>query len=95
MAMAMLFVCAIAFGQQKTRIEGDKVIQIETKKGNENKSTTLTYVDSKGKEYPIYISNKGRCFYYKKSKSGNEYKRYLDKETCITICKKLEIEYKE
>lgn len=58
--------------------------------------TKFTWKDSKGKEYPIYISNTGSCFIIRtSSKSGKEYKSYLGSEISQQICKELGVEYKK
>lgn len=57
--------------------------------------TKFTWKDSKGKEYPVYISPNGSCFIIKISaKTGKEYKNYLGPEISKQICKELNIEYK-
>lgn len=56
--------------------------------------TKFTWKDSKGKEYPVYISAKGSCFVIKVStKTGKEYKNYLGPEISSQICKELNIKY--
>ena len=56
--------------------------------------TKFTWKDSKGKEYPVYISAKGSCFVIKVSaKTGKEYKNYLGPEISQQICKELNIKY--
>ena len=57
--------------------------------------TKFTWKDSKGKEYPVYISSKGSCFVIKgKDKNGKDKKTYLGPEISQQICKELNIEYK-
>ncbi len=57
--------------------------------------TKFTWKDSKGREYPVYISKSGSCFVIKVSaKTGKEYKNYLGPEISQQICKELNIEYK-
>ena len=80
--------------------QGNTFVQIP-KEGGIAKSKTkpvktkFTYKDSKGVEYPIYISENGSCFVYKISKkTGKEYKQYLGKEMSMQICKELGITYK-
>lgn len=52
--------------------------------------TQYTWKDSKGNEYPIYISASGSCYVIKTSKkTGKEYKSYLPKEVSAAICKEL------
>lgn len=56
--------------------------------------TKFTWKDSKGKEYPVYISSKGSCFVIKVSaKTGKEYKNYLGPEISQQICKELNVKY--
>lgn len=56
--------------------------------------TKFTWKDSKGTEYPVYISVKGSCFVIKVSaKTGKEYKNYLGPEISQQICKELNIKY--
>lgn len=57
--------------------------------------TKFTWKDSKGNEYPVYISSKGSCFVIRvSSKTGKEYKNYLGPEISEQICKELGVEYK-
>lgn len=57
--------------------------------------TKFTWKDSKGNEYPVYISSKGSCFVIKgKDKNGKDKKTYLGPEISQQICKELGIEYK-
>lgn len=57
--------------------------------------TKFTWKDSKGNEYPVYISSNGSCFVIKVSaKTGKEYRNYLGPEISQQICKELGIEYK-
>lgn len=66
---------------------------VQSKKNSDTK-TEFTYKDSIG-EYPIFISKSGACYILKISKkSGNVYKKYLNKEIAMEICKELGVEYK-
>ena len=57
--------------------------------------TKFTWKDSKGKEYPVYMSSTGSCFVIRvSSKTGKEYKSYLGPEISEQICKELGVEYK-
>ena len=57
--------------------------------------TKFYWKDSKGNEYPVYISSKGSCFVIKgKDKNGKDKKTYLGPEISQQICKELNIEYK-
>ena len=58
--------------------------------------TPYTWKDSKGNEYPIYISASGSCYVIKTSKkTGKEYKNYLSKEVSAEICKELNYKSKK
>ena len=58
-------------------------------------ATGCTWVDSKGNQYPIYMSSTGSCYIIRVSKNtGKEYKSYLGPEVSQDICKKLGKEYK-
>ena len=57
--------------------------------------TEYKYQDRKGVEHDIYISSRGRCFYYVTNKDGEQDKRYLPKELSMEIAKKVGVEYKE
>lgn len=60
------------------------------------KQTQYTWKDSKGNEYPIYISTSGSCYVIKTSKkTGKEYKSYLPKEVSAEICKELNYKLKK
>ena len=66
-----------------------------TKTKREEVKTGFTFEDNKGKTYDIYIGPSGACYIKKiSSKSGEEYKQYLNKEISKDICKSLNIEYK-
>ena len=57
--------------------------------------TKFTWKDSKGNEYPVYISSKGSCFVIKgKDKNGKDKRTYLGPEISQQICKELGIDYK-
>lgn len=65
------------------------IASIRTNKSNV-KQTQYTWKDSKGNEYPIYISASGSCYVIKISKkTGKEYKSYLPKEISVAIYKEL------
>ena len=56
--------------------------------------TKFTWKDSKGKEYPVYISSNGSCFVIKVSaKTGKDKRTYLGPEISQQICKELNIKY--
>lgn len=97
----ILFIISIAF---VANADNDKSFKCEgttysstggVKAKSERIATGFTWSDSKGKEYPIYMSASGSCYIIKTSaKSGKEYNSYLGPEVSEDICKKLGREYK-
>lgn len=81
--------------QAQTKREGNTFIQ-QTSRNQASSAikTKYTWEDTKGNSYPIYITNNGRCFVNKvSSKTGKEYKYYLDEETSKTIASEMGINY--
>lgn len=68
----------------KTKVEvvqNGNCFSINKQSNKEYTKTKYTFKDSKGKEYPIYLTAKGRAFVFKVSKKTNkEYRYYLPKE---------------
>ena len=93
----LLLVLAIglaANAQTYTR-SGNTFISSTGEHKAEPTKTKFTWKDSKGNEYPVYISSKGSCFVIKgKDKNGKDKKTYLGPEISEQICKELGIEYK-
>ena len=94
----LLLVLAIglaANAQTYTR-SGNTFISSKGERGKaEPVKTKFTWKDSKGNEYPVYISSSGSCFIIKVSKkTGDTYRNYLGPEISEQICKELNIEYK-
>ena len=60
---------------------GNTFEQVSKKKSKEAyKLTQYTYIAADGTKYPIYISEKGKYFIFRKSaKTGKEYRQYLPK----------------
>ena len=78
---------------QVTR-QGNTFVQVSTKSGKSSAQQTKYTYEVGGKKYPIFITKNGRCFINKvSSKSGKEYKYYLDEETSKTIAKEMGITY--
>ena len=58
-------------------------------------ATGCTWIDSKGKQYPVYMSISGSCYIIRTSaKTGKKYKQYLKPDVSQDICKSLGKEYK-
>lgn len=99
-ALILIIICcsliANADGNKSFKCEGTTYSSMgRVNNSSTPTSTSFTWTDSKGKSYPIYISNSGSCYIIKtSSKSGKEYKSYLGPEISQDICKKLNKEYK-
>ena len=100
----IILLCLFISGSIYAATDGDKSF---TKEGNTYSSTGrqvtnskpiatgCTWVDSKGNQYPIFMSNSGSCYIIKtSSKTGKEYKSYLKPDVSRDICAKLGKEYK-
>lgn len=99
--LAVVFVCVfvcvpVNSGAQTFEKQGTTFIsKSATRVKVEPTKTKFTWKDSKGTEYPIYISKTGSCFVMKlSSKTNKEYKYYLGPEISEVVCKELGIEYK-
>ena len=93
MLVLLLLVGVPTYAQNYTR-EGNTFVSVKSAKAEPTK-TKFTWKDSKGTEYPIYISSTGSCFIIRISKkTGKEYRSYLGPEVSAQICKELNIEYK-
>ena len=90
----MLFGLWITADAQIYKQEGNTFSSVKTTKTVTSDKTPYTWKDSKGKEYPIYISSTGSCFVIKtSSKTGKEYRQYLGPEISEAICKQLGRKY--
>ena len=77
--IAMMLSLSLGIQAQSVQRQGNTFTQVSNKRsaGKETK-TQYTYKDSKGVEYPIYLSSAGKAFIKKVSKkTGKEYKQYL------------------
>ena len=97
--IALMGICAMGVSQSSdTKVErnGKVFSQKSVKKAKtEPVVTDFQWEDSKGNQYPILVNpNSGRCFVMKtSSKTGKEYKYYLDAEVAKAICKEMNIAY--
>lgn len=92
--MLVLLCVGLTSNAQNYNREGNTFVSTKSIKARPVK-TKFTWKDSKGNEYPVYISSKGSCFVIRvSSKTGKEYKNYLGPEISEQICKELNIEYK-
>jgi hypothetical protein len=87
--------CLTGTAQNYTREGNTFISSTGERTKQEATKTKFTWKDSKGKEYPVYISKSGSCFVIKVSaKTGKEYRNYLGPEISRQICKELNVEYK-
>ena len=92
--MLVLLCVGLTSNAQNYTREGNTFVSTKSVKAEPVK-TKFTWKDSKGNEYPVYISSKGSCFIIKgKDKNGKDKKTYLGPEISQQICKELNVEYK-
>ena len=92
--MLVLLCVGLTSNAQNYTREGNTFVSTKSVKAEPVK-TKFTWKDSKGNEYPVYISSKGSCFVIRvSSKTGKEYKSYLGPEISQQICKELGVNYK-
>ena len=92
--MLVLLCVGLTSNAQNYTREGNTFVSVKSAKAEPVK-TKFTWKDSKGKEYPVYISSSGSCFVIRVSaKTGKEYRNYLGPEISQQICNELGIEYK-
>ena len=94
--MLLVLVMGLAANAQTYTRSGNTFISSKGERVKvEPVKTKFTWKDSKGNEYPVYISSKGSCFVIKgKDKNGKDKKTYLGPEISQQICKELGVEYK-
>ncbi len=93
--MFFLLFCMCDYCHAEVKRDGNKFVQVSTRRKTETKLTIYTWEDSKtGLEYPIHITGNGRCFVNRISqKTGEPYRYYIDEEIAKTICKEMGVEY--
>ena len=77
--ISMMLAFGLVSNAQSVTRQGNTFTQVSNKKsaGKETK-TQYTYKDSKGVEYPVYLSSTGKAYIKKISKkTGKEYKQYI------------------
>lgn len=94
----MMFAFTTVVNAQSFERQGNTFVSKSTKDSRakaEPTKTKFTWRDSKGTEYPVYMSSTGSCFVIKTSaKTGKEYRNYLGPEVSEQMCKELGVEYK-
>ena len=76
----MMLSISLTIQAQNVERKGNTFTQVSNKKVEEAKETKTEYIyiDSKGIQYPVYLSAKGKAFIKKISrKTGKEYPKYL------------------
>jgi hypothetical protein len=70
-------------GQAQTKVKKDaqgNYITVNKPKADSARFTGHTFIDSKLKEWPVYISANDKLYYLRTSKSGNQYKVYIKED---------------
>lgn len=76
--IAYLLFCLAGKAQNVTKDSNGNYIAVKSiVKRDSATNTGKTFTDTKGNVYPVLISAKGRLFYVRTSKAGNDYKVYL------------------
>jgi hypothetical protein len=78
--IALILASFTGFSQTKIvrDANGNFVTQKAPKKASEDKPTGQTFTTSKGEEFPVYVSERGKYYVIRTSKeTGNQYKQYL------------------
>ena len=77
--LCLILLGGITVKAQEVIRKGNTFEQVSKKKSKEAyKLTQYTYIAADGTKYPIYISEKGKYFIFRKSaKTGKEYRQYL------------------
>lgn len=78
--ITMMLAFSLVTNAQSVQRQGNTFTQVNNKKSAASKETKtqFTYKDSKGVEYPVYLSSTGKAFIKKVSKkTGKEYKQYV------------------
>lgn len=97
--MVFVLISSLSFSveasAQSFHRKGNVFEQVSTRKSSATATKTVyTWKDSKGNNYPIFVTKSGRCFVNKTSgKTGKEYKYYLDEEISKQVCKEMGITY--
>lgn len=69
--------CTVRAQNAKVDASGNYTALAPSASKEPGKETGKTFTDGKGTKYPVLISSKGKLYYIRTSKAGNEYKAYL------------------
>ena len=77
--ITMMLSLGLGIQAQSVQRQGNTFTQVTNKKSTAKETKTqYTYKDSKGVEYPVYLSSTGKAYIKKISKkTGKEYKQYV------------------
>lgn len=77
--ITMMLAFSLVTNAQSVQRQGNTFTQVSNKKSTAKETKTqYTYKDSKGVEYPVYLSSTGKAFIKRVSKkTGKEYKQYV------------------
>ena len=73
----VILIVSLACNAQKVQIDANGNYYAVKAVKTTAQSTNTTFTDANGKIYPVMQSAKGKLFYVRTSKAGNEYKVYL------------------
>ena len=87
LTIALLLAIGVSAIAQKVERNGNvfKAVRVSVK---DSTKTQFFYADSKGNQYPIYLSQKGKAFVGRISKNGKYYRMYLPEVTKQLATKK-------
>lgn len=93
--LVVMFCISLDAKAQSYERKGNNFEQISTRNTSSTVTKTVyTWTDSKGNKYPIFVTKNGRCFVNKvSSKTGKEYKYYLEENISKEVCKEMGIVY--
>ena len=75
--LSAAFVLSLAGYAQNSKVDASGNYVSIAKVREPAKNSGKTFTDSKGNVYPVFESAKGKLFYTRVSKAGNEYNVYL------------------
>ena len=79
MKKLLLLLCLVAATSVRCQVKKDKNGNYYATKDSAKVDVPFnkTYTDGKGVVYPLFVTDKGKLYYYRVSKTGKRYKSYL------------------
>lgn len=72
-----LFIIMSAHAQNARKDANGNYTAVSRRDTTAGKDTGHTFTDKDGKKYNVYVSPRGKLYYYRTSKAGNVYKSYI------------------